>query len=363
MLLVVAGFVAYAVSSNQVLALTQAASGQRIASHSGSHHGRWRHRHRPPVSQSPSPSPTAKTSPSPIASPTSSPSTSPSGGTSADPGPTGTAAGCSGASNTPGGGDPWGGCWPGADNTGVPRGTVLTNYQGNCKITADNTVIDADAFDCGLVVTGSNVTIKDSQINGTVMNDGPGHLLIEDTTINGGSDHSESVGGSDITILRSNLFGDQHEVYCGSDCTVEDSWLHDNFNGAAMGWHQNSFLSTGGNNYDLEHNSVYCTGGCTSDIAFIPNDDVTNATVDKNLFVAAPDAAYCLYPSSAVSKPGTVSEMTVTNNMFQPGANGKCATFGPVYGWDTPVSSAGANGFRNVWSNNKWVTGALISPS
>jgi hypothetical protein len=37
-------------------------------------------------------------------------------------------AGIAGGSNAPGTADPWGGTWPGPDNTGVPSGTTLIAY-------------------------------------------------------------------------------------------------------------------------------------------------------------------------------------------------------------------------------------------
>jgi hypothetical protein len=286
----------------------------------------------------------------------------PSPSAAATPSPEATATACSSTRNIPGGADPWGGCWPGPGHAGVPAGTRLTAYHDSCKVSANNVIIDRRNIKCSLIVSGSNVTIKDSQIDGIVMNDGQGNLVIEDSTINGGDGHVETVGGSNITIVRSNLFGNQHEIYCGANCTVRDSWLHDNFNGKSQGWHQNSFLSTGGTGYNLQHNSVYCVGGCTSDIAFIPNGNVTGAVVNRNLFVASPDSAYCLYPSSTTSKPGIVSEMTITDNVFQRGANGKCATYGPVYGWDSPDSQASTDGYRNTWSGNRWADGSVLNP-
>lgn len=359
----VVGIALIAIFASGIYTVLHRASGARtvsddvVSSHPMWHsHGIGFHRARPlphhrrkvqSAPKAPTPTPTP---PPPAATPTPSPTVPVQSGA------------CSAAANTPGGPDPWGGCWPGANNTGVPSGVNLSAYSGSCNITASNTVIDAKTIDCGLVVTGSNVTIEDSQISGTVQNNGNGHLLIENTTINGGDDQSESVGGSNITILRSNIYGDQHEIYCGDTCTVEDSWLHDNFNGQAAGWHQNGFLSTGGSNYMLEHNSVYCVGGCTADITFIPNDNVSKATVDKNLLVASPDSAYCLYPSSdPPAKPGVFNQMTITNNVFQSGSNGKCATYGPVYGWDTPNDHPGTDGFENVWSGNMWANGKAIS--
>jgi hypothetical protein len=272
-------------------------------------------------------------------------------------------ASCSGvAANTPGGPDPWGGCWPGPGNTGVPAGITLSAYTGPCEISQD-TVISDKTVDCALNLNSGNLTLTDSMVNGEVYNNGSGSVLIEDTTMNGGSDQTETVLGSNVTILGSDLYGNQHEVYCGDNCTIENSWLHDNYNFGPSG-HQNGFLSTGGDGYDLQHNSVYCVGGCTGDITFIPNDDIGQATVSKNLFVATAYAAYCLYPSSdSPSKPGIVEQMTITDNVFQRGPNGTCAYYGPVYGWDSPTSTPDTDGYDNVWSGNTWDNGQpLDSP-
>jgi hypothetical protein len=315
-----------------------------------------RHRHRPgPLHPRPTPSDTRGTTPTATPSPTP---------TSAPPS-TGPAQSCSGTRNTPGGTDPWGGCWPGSGNTGVPAGTGLTTYTGPCgEIRSENVTIDAKIVNCDLTILGGGqATIRDSEVNGSVLNSGSGSLLIESTVINGGSEHSETVGGDNITILSSNLYGNQHEVYCGSNCTVDNSWLHDNFNGASLGWHQNGFLSTGGVGYTLEHNSVSCVGGCTSDIGLIPNGNISQATITKNLLVATTDAGYCLYPSSgdaASGKSAIVNQITVVDNVFQRGSNSKCGYFGPVYGWNTPNSSPGTDGYDNVWSGNTWDNGQSL---
>ncbi len=273
---------------------------------------------------------------------------------------------CGGAPDTPGGPDPWGGCWPGPSNTGPPAGIALMPYTGQvlpdgaCMITA-NTVIADKKIACQIIVNSGNLTLEDSSVNGEVYNYGSGSVLIKDTIINGGSAHTETVLGSNITIEGSNLYGNQHEVYCGNNCTVENSWLHDNHNGESLGWHQNGFLSTGGDHYNLRHNSVYCVGGCTSDIAFIPNGNISNAIVDKNLLVATRYASFCLYPSSdSPAKPGIITGMAVTDNVFQRGANGKCAYYGPVYGWDAPNNIPGTSGYHNIWSGNIWNDGQAL---
>jgi len=243
----------------------------------------------------------------------------------------------------------------------VPAGTSLSSYTGSCDISR-TTVITGKTVNCTLSVNSGNLTLSDSMVNGEIFNNGPGSVLIQQSTLNGGSDMSETVLGSNLTILSSSLYGNQHEVYCGGNCTIKDSWLHDNHNFGSSD-HQNGFLSTGGDTYLLQHNSVYCVGGCTGDITFIPNDDVARATVTRNLLAATPDAAYCLYPSSDhPSKPGVVSQMTVTDNVFQHGSNGKCAFYGPVYGWDGPTATPGADGYGNVWSGNTWDNGQPLNP-
>lgn len=275
--------------------------------------------------------------------------------------PSASTSSCSGAANTPGGPDPWGGCWPGPDNTGVPAGTALSAYQGSCELSGD-TVIDDKTVNCALNVNSGNLTLENSMVNGEVYNNGSGTVLIENATMNGGDAETETVLGNNVTILDSNLYGNQHEVYCGNNCTVENSWLHNNYDFGSAD-HQNGFLSTGGDGYNLQHNSVYCVGGCTGDITFIPNGDVSNAVVNQNLFVATADAAYCLYPSSdSPTKPGIVEEMTITDNVFQRGSNGTCAYYGPVYGWDASNDNPGTDGYHNVWSGNVWDDGKVLGP-
>jgi hypothetical protein len=323
----------------------------------------------PKPTASPTATPTVKTSPTastPVTTPsttapvppvsptaTSAPVTTP---------PQGSNPGCSAAANTPGGADPWGGCWPGPGNTGSTSsglspyaGKVQTD--GSCIITAD-TVITGKTMDCEIVINSGNVTLDNVSLTGQVYNNGNGSLVIEDSTLNGSDAETETVLSSNLTIKNSNLYGSQHEVYCGGDCTIENSWLHDNHNFGDAD-HQNGFLSTGGSVYDLEHNSIGCVGGCTADIAFL--GDESKATVNQNLLVASPDAAYCIYPTSGGHSDIIVNQMTITNNVFQRGANGKCAYYGPVYGWDDPNNSPGTSGYLNVWSGNTWDNGKVLN--
>ena len=70
---------------------------------------------------------------------------------------------CPTAANTPGGADPWGRCWPGAHNTGVPGGVSLRTYGGPCHITTAGTVIDARIVNCHLTIDATGVVISRSR--------------------------------------------------------------------------------------------------------------------------------------------------------------------------------------------------------
>lgn len=290
----------------------------------------------------------------------------------------GAAALCGGvASNTPGGADPWGGCWPGQSNTGVPASVQLTDVDsgqvnppsnqllsdnrgwefspsdGYITVTATTAVMDGiSESDAVYIPTGHSLTLKNSSVG--FINDEGTSLIVESSTLNGGNQWKFATidGGNNITVLNSNISGGEHEVLCYNNCTVENSWLHDNANGAAAGAHQNGFLADGGTGFTLFHNSVYCTGGCTADIAFLATDD--DATVTKNLLVASPDSSFCVYPGPDSPSESGINDMVWEDNVFQEGDNDRCATNGGVYGWYP------SDGTGNVWSDNVWNSGAPL---
>ena len=354
-----------------------------------SHHPlrpRWHYVPRYGVTLSPSPSPSHSTTksstggttdtPSPVTSTpspvTSTPSTAP---TSSSP----TSApdtSCSAAANTPGGADPWGGCWPGPGNTGAPAcesllnvdissgyspgsglpsdntGWIFSASDGYIVVTARNAVIDGISDSTGIYVpAGDSLIVKDSMAG--LINDEGTSLLVENSTLNGGSQNEfPTIGGDNVTVESSNLYGGKDEVNCeGDSCTVENSWLHDNYGTPTS--HEQGFLADGGSDYTLQHNSIYCTGGCTADVSFLANDD--NVTVNKNLMVASPDSAFCVYPGPNQSSQSGVNNVVWTDNVFQRGTAGNCATYGPVYGW---YPSAGIG---NVWSGNMWDNGQALN--
>src|SRR6478752_4891037 len=166
---------------------------------------------------SPTDPPSTSAAPTTSAPTTSSPTTAP-------PSP-----GCASAANTTGGADPWGGCFPGPDNTGIPAGTALTPYAGPCDITTANTVIDANTVNCDLTIEASGVRITRSKINGIVSVDSNStgySMTISDSEVDAGNVFRSGIGDINFTATRVEVIGGNRSIMCFKDCTVQDSYVH-----------------------------------------------------------------------------------------------------------------------------------------
>ncbi len=220
-------------------------------------------------------------------------------------------------------------------------------------------MIDGVSDSAGVYVpNGMSATIKNSA-TGYINNQGTA-LTVEESTVNGGSQSTfNDVNDSgSLDVESSNLYGGGHIVLCYSNCTVQNSWLHDNYQDPSA--HQNGILADGGSNNTFNHNSVYCVGGCTGDISLLLNDGTQmNETVSSNLLVASQYAAYCAYPGPNYSSaPHQVSGITWQNNVFQKGSNNQCANFGPDYGWFPSTCSPSPC----TWTGNMWSDGTALKP-
>lgn len=300
-------------------------------------------------------------------------------------------AGCQGAANTPGGADPFGGCWPGAWNTGVPTGTSLTSYSGSCQITTDNTVITAKIVTCQpLEIRASNVQIVNSQTE----------QIWLDTDLNGASAWSVSLTDSEVTVsrlmnlasvccgdytlTRVEVQGGDYSTQCemgttfgtnGVNCTITDSYLHGQIIDTAGNWHAGGFISEGGPNVlDLGHNFIYCDvptnappfedGGCTGDMNLLGwFGTLQDATIHNNLFGATSTdrnggpktAEFCTY-GGVVATPGgspPTQRVKFLNNVYKKGPSGVCGGTGPITNFDS-------TGTGNEWTNNVYDDGTTI---
>lgn len=274
------------------------------------------------------------------------------------------------------------GDWPGAGNTGVPAGTVLSAYTGSCTITAAGTVIDAKTLNCpALVVQAANVTIRNSKVNGRILVDTDTNrswsLTLTDTEVN-----ADGIGGvpaitnGNVIGIRLNIHGGHNGLQCeehSAHCALRDSWIHgqtlvggDHLGGVADFGHvvPCDGVDVGGVRacVEMTHNVIACDsapnsqgGGCTGGLNMLTQwGPLHGALVEGNLFVANVGASYCTYGGYSG---GQVSDHIVyRSNVFQRGTNGQCGAYGPVTNFD--VKGAG-----NVWSGNVWDDGGTVQPA
>lgn len=279
----------------------------------------------------------------------------------------------------PGGPDPWGGCWPGNNNTGVPAGTTLTNYTGPCTITANNTVINARTINCGpLVVRAANVTITNSLVNDGINIEtaycSTASLSISDSTIDlpisvsGGNSGSTGLLRCSYTANRVNVTGGRRSMYCANNCTVENSWVHAQGVDEVGGAHFSGIRME--QNGVFRHNSITCEAtraaedsGCSAGLTGYPDfAPVQNNLIERNLFYrgGAGGSTVCAYGGATTGKPYSNDPANATNirfisNRFVRGGNGYCGNVQTVIHY-----SSGRTG--NQWTDNLFDTGVAVVP-
>lgn len=340
----------------------------------------------------PSPSPT----PSPTVTPT--PSPTPSDTPTPTPSPSAPAGACVGAANTPGGADPWGGCWPGPQNTGYPHGlagdsrspVTLTNYTGPTTIRSCGVVIDSKIVPQDLLIQAGNgskskdtpcVTIKNSLVKGVIYSEEGtyGPTVVTDTeVIPDGLSWWENIGRTNIFVSRVNSHGSQGVIKCEQNCEAVDNWVH----GMELGgnYHYNALGSNGmsSGSFLIRHNWASCgdwasgtdaDAGCSAAIGFYGDfDPIQNITIDRNFMVGTNNvgnkistnidkqAAFCLNPGYYQGKPNPAPlNEKVTDNIFGRGDSGKCGVFGPTNDLNKVGDTRG-----NTWSGNKFEDGTPV---
>lgn len=258
--------------------------------------------------------------------------------------------------------------WPDASNTGYTG--PLGAYTGPCTIQTAGTIVDSKdvAAACGFLnVRAPSMLIKNSKLPGVEVNGlATASLTIQDSTVDIGQSTWSSVGGYNLTIVRSEILGGQHSVGGEHDVTVADSWLHGQWNDPNASFHNNAFITNGGSNFTLRHNTLHCDppvnsngGGCTADVSLFGDfSQVSNVLVEHNLLKANNSSiSYCAYGGHSPSKPyPNATGVQYRDNVFERGPNGKCGAYGPVTAFDP-------NAAGNVWTGNIWEDGAPVPSS
>lgn len=301
------------------------------------------------------------------------------GSTSEDGSPSGGSSGanCMGSQHTPGGPDSFGGCWPGAHNTGIPSGTVLDSYTGcsgdTTVITTDGTVIDAKTVNCTVVVRAADVVIKRSKINGAISLDtdlvgsSAWSFRLEDSEVDSTPDGPQqvtSISNGNFIILRSEITGGSQSVACTHDCEVRDSWLHGQEIPDDVDWHLSAIRLS--QRSTAVHNTLSCDvapnavdGGCSANQTGYPDFEPTkNWLMERNLLIGNSGVAYCSYGGAAQGKPYSgdpenATHIVYRDNVYQRGPTNTCGAFGPITTFDSSRTG-------NIWTNNRWDDGSEV---
>lgn len=204
--------------------------------------------------------------------------------------------------------------FPDSSNTGVPAGTTLTAYTGPSNITTPNTVIDSKTIGC-IQVSASGVVIRNSRItcaSGAAVyvddrsfTDTATPLLLEDVEINCQNSNTTGVGEADVTVRRANIHGCENGFDINQNMLIEDSYIHDLYNGggahmdgaqlASGHWNGSSYPCCA-LNVTIRHNTIYAVdpAGAFGTSAIISNSggDV-NVLIEHNLMAGGAFTLYC----------------------------------------------------------------------
>lgn len=262
--------------------------------------------------------------------------------------------------------------WPDETNTGWEHtGVTLTPYTGTHFINVD-TVIDSKVIDLEaiFVVGGAKLTLTRCEANvGFIDVSGLGSsLLMEDTRVNGGQLSNAIVAFGNIIMRRCDIRGGQHSVKCDSNGLIEYCWLHDQYNDPDIedGYHNNAYISNGGNNVTLRYNRLDCStvltpwnnGGPTGDASIFGDfEPLSYFTFKGNLFMPTTGS----YGLSAGWNPGktygeTAHHIAIIDNVFEKGPSGHNGASGAVTSWNPDRPG-------NIWLNNLYDDGSVVVPT
>jgi hypothetical protein len=261
--------------------------------------------------------------------------------------------------------------FPSAATTG-PGATKLTAHSGNQEVKRNGTVISGWDLTGSLDIYADDVTIVDSRIDSSnwwAVNLRAGHtgLRILHTLLtgtpgagpdNGGEDYAVSnMGAGDIEVGWDDVSVFTNALSMGNGY-IHDDYVHGMvpFINRSGGYaHMDAVISDGNDTLGLviRHNTLIDSAplgkGPTSAIGLLPNmGPVQDTTVEDNWLAGGSYALYAGGPQA--------SHVVVTGNVFST----EVAKFSGYYG---VVADWNADGKGNVWSDNRYSSGALIDSS
>lgn len=197
--------------------------------------------------------------------------------------------------------------YPDASCTGVPPGTALTVVNGDLNITVANTVIDGkDIRGCvlikapGVIIRNSKISCDNSVVvasfnaaNGGYSGTG---LLVEDSEITCNNTNGTAVGDYNFTVRRVNIHRCENGFDADGEITVEDSYIHDLYEGAqGLGHADGMQITPRGSNITVRHNTIL-PGASTTSAIITPRVGagvVSNILIQNNLLAGGAFTLYC----------------------------------------------------------------------
>lgn len=295
--------------------------------------------------------------------------------------------------------------FPNASTTGIPAGTVLTNYtgpivSGECTLSTPNATYDAIDFSAcnAVLIRADNITFTRCKfylaVNG-VESDGYSFTVIDsylegNDTTTGHSCINCGFDGWNFTLIRVHVNGTNRGAYCMNNCLIRDSYIHGQdlyqpgcgnscFHASAIRLERystliNNHLACDWINIDTLDNDADL--GCSATLSGYPDfAPIHHNTVDGNYFPVIAAGGYCTYGGNTTGKPFSTDPLNATyvvfkNNIYERDVNfvyqsvddpgphsGNCGYYGSNTAWGT-----GRTG--NEWTNNKWFPdGATVDPS
>jgi hypothetical protein len=236
---------------------------------------------------------------------------------------------------------PTGDQFPTGATTGVPAGTTLTAYTGPTTVTTPGTVITGKTIGC-IAITVPGVIIRNSRVScagrvGVASGDGDytgTPLLIEDSEIDCKLTGGTAIGDTNIVARGLNIHGCENGFDIDANVTVEDSFIHDMYNGGeahmdgiqlAYGHFVNGQVVAGSINVTIKHNTIYGVGadGSLGTSAIISNrGGDTNILIQNNLLAGGAVALYCEQGATGVN-------YRVLDNHFSRAFSPNVGAYGP----------------------------------
>ena len=256
--------------------------------------------------------------------------------------------------------------WPGESTTGVPPGTELTPFTQECVITQPGAVIDAKVINCNLRIRAKNVQITRSRIMGNVNvkpADGDFSFSIMDSEVDAGQNLITGLGNANFVANRVEIKGGMRGVYCATDCSIENSYVHGQAGDPAGKAHLSGIRMS--QNTTVRNNRITCDAprippgsGCSAGLTgyggFGP---VRNNLIEGNLFIGG-TSSFCAFGGSTDGKQYSddARDIRFIDNTFERGPTGKCGNLGAISAFDPSAPG-------NVWIGNTWDDGSPLTPS